>query len=309
MNGPTDIYLAAPRGFCAGVKRAVDIVENALRDYGAPVFVRHEIVHNRHVVENLRRKGAVFIENLEEIKDKTRPVVFSAHGAAREVYEQAAALGLKVLDATCPLVARVHRQIRKFEEEGRRIIVIGKKEHPEIIGTTGQLNHPDRALVIGSRTEAENLPPFDGKTGVVTQTTLETGAVNDVIAILKNKMPQLETQTVSDICYATTHRQSAVREIAGRCDAVVIIGSQNSSNSRHLKETALKNGVKNVWLIDDVSELPFAELKNVQKLGISAGASAPEHLVQELLSALQKHYANLKIHDIIVAEEHIEFKS
>lgn len=310
MAGLCDIYLAVPRGFCAGVKRAISLVEKALEDYGAPVYVRHEIVHNRHVVENLRRRGVVFIEDFDEIKDDRRPVILSAHGVPKAVEMEAARRKLTVIDATCPLVAKVHRQIRKLAEEGREIVVIGKKEHPEIIGTVGQVDCQDRVHIINSVNEALTLNlPSGCKAGVVTQTTLAVDDAEYITACLRRKFNELAEQKGSDICYATTFRQMAVREIAAKADGIIVIGSKNSSNSKHLQQTALQNGAAKAWLIDDADELPWPELENLNSLGISAGASAPEYLVDEVIAELKKHYKNLKIHDIIVAEENIEFKN
>lgn len=241
MAGLCDIYLAVPRGFCAGVKRAISLVEKALKDYGAPVYVRHEIVHNRHVVENLRRRGVVFVEDFDEIKDDSRPVILSAHGVPKAVETEAARRKLTVIDATCPLVAKVHRQIRKLAEEGREIVVIGKKEHPEIIGTVGQVDCQDRVHIINSVNEALTLNlPSGCKAGVVTQTTLAVDDAEYITACLHRKFNELAEQKGSDICYATTFRQKAVREIAAKADGVIVIGSKNSSNSKHLQQTALQ---------------------------------------------------------------------
>lgn len=304
-----EIYLAAPRGFCAGVKRAIALAEKALHDFGAPVYVRHEIVHNKHVVESLRQRGVIFIEELDEIQDATRPIIVSAHGAPRRVYDEAAKRGLKLVDATCPLVEKVHRQICRLEEQGAEILIVGKKEHAEIIGTAGQVKAPEKVQIINSINDAANLKIEAGKNyGVVTQTTLSTDEAAFIIAEIRRQLPNLITQDKNDICYATTHRQAAVRELSKICDGVIIIGSANSSNSKHLKETALQNGVKKAWLIDDAGEMPWKELEGIKKLGISAGASAPEHLVTELCEALCQRYKNLKIQDVIVAEEKTTFK-
>ena len=310
MAGLCDIYLAVPRGFCAGVKRAISLVEKALEDYGAPVYVRHEIVHNRHVVENLRQRGVVFIEDFDEIKDDSRPVILSAHGVPKAVETEAARRKLTVIDATCPLVAKVHRQIRKLAEEGREIVVIGKK-------SIRKLSEPSVRLIV--RTGFTSLIPLmkpltlnlpsGCKAGVVTQTTLAVDDAEYITACLRRKFNELAEQKGSDICYATTFRQKAVREIAAKADGVIVIGSKNSSNSKHLQQTALQNGAAKAWLIDDADELPWPELENLNSLGISAGASAPEYLVDEVIAELKKHYKNLKIHDIIVAEENIEFKN
>lgn len=304
-----DIYLASPRGFCAGVKRAVAIVEKTLHQYGAPVFVRHEIVHNKYVVENLKQKGAVFIEELSEINDNSRPVIISAHGAPQKVFKEAEQLNLKAIDATCPLVKRVHQQIKRLDKKGCEIIVIGKKEHAEIIGTTGQIANQDKIHIINSLNEAENLQlPQQAKTGVVTQTTLAAEDTDEIIALLQCKFPSLETLSNNDICYATTHRQAAVKELAKECEAIIVIGSKNSSNSKHLKEIALRFGAAKAFLIDDATELDWKEIINLQQIGISAGASAPEYLVEELINEFKRRYDIINIHNVIVAEEQVNFK-
>ena len=297
MNERTlDVYLAEPRGFCTGVRRAVGIVEEALKQYGAPVFVRHEIVHNKFVIENLRAKGAVFIDELAEVPD----------GVGRNVSEEAERRGLTVLDATCPLVAKVHRQIARLEEDGAEIVVIGKKNHPEIIGTVGQLKHPEKAHVICSAAEAEQLALAEDTTvGFVTQTTLSVDDTAEIIGILRKKFKNLLAMSRSDICFATTNRQGAVKALASKTAVVVIIGSANSSNSRQLRETALKNGAAKAFLIDDAAELDFAEIGG--SLGISAGASAPEELVEGLLAELKKHYDKIKIHHVNSVKEKDRF--
>lgn len=309
MFAELDIYLAAPRGFCGGVHRAVGIVEQALKKYGTPLYVRHEIVHNKHVVDKLRRQGVVFIESFSEITDKSRPVIISAHGAPRQVYQEADALGLKLIDATCPLVEKVHKKIIRLAQEGKNIAVIGKAAHPEIIGTTGQLESADKCRVVSTAQEAENIC-FDDNAplGIVTQTTLSTAEVAEISAVLQRRFGNPDTLSQNDTCYATTHRQNAVRELAKHAEAIVVVGSKNSSNSRQLQKIALASGISKAYLIDDVSEMPWNELQNVRRLGLSAGASAPEELVSEIIDELKKRYKNLKIHDIIVAEENVRFK-
>lgn len=300
-----DVYLAEPRGFCTGVRRAVSIVEEALKQYGAPVFVRHEIVHNKFVIESLQAKGAVFIDELSEVPDG-RPVVFSAHGVGRNVVDEASYRNLTVLDATCPLVAKVHRQIIRLEEDGTNIIVIGKKNHPEIIGTVGQLKNPEKAHIICSVEEAEQLLiPEDEAIGFVTQTTLSVDDTAEIIAILRKRFKRLSAMSQSDICFATTNRQSAVKELATKASVIVVIGSANSSNSRHLKKTALKSGAKKAFLIDSADELDFSEIGN--SIGISAGASAPEELVENLLTELEKHYDKINIHHVNSVKEKNRF--
>lgn len=310
MTKELNIYLANPRGFCAGVKRAISLVEEALQKHGEPVYVRHEIVHNKHVVDNLRQKGAIFIEEFDEIKDSSRPVVLSAHGVEKAVIREADRRGLQIIDATCPLVSKVHKQIQKLDAMGMEIVVIGKKEHPEIIGTVGQLDNLRHVHIINSIEQAQNLKlPQNKKIGTITQTTLAIDEAQAIIKELTRRFGELATLDKNDICYATTHRQKAIKELAAKTPNIIVIGSKNSSNSKHLKESALQHGAKQAWLIDDVSEVDWQALKNIESLGISAGASAPEYLVEDLLKALETHYEKIKIQNVIVAVEKIEFKS
>ena len=304
-----DVFLAEPRGFCAGVIRAVSIVREALRKYGAPVYVRHEIVHNKHVIAELEKAGAVFIEDLNEIQDLNRPVIFSAHGVSLSVTEEAKRRGLTVIDATCPLVSRVHQQIRKYADRKLPVIVIGKAGHPEIIGTAGQLPDGYPLRIISSKAEAETLDfSADEEIGMVTQTTLSVDDTAEITAYLQKRFSKLVAMKAGDICYATTNRQKAVKALAQKTDTVIIIGSANSSNSRQLKETALKAGAAEALLIDDAGDLDWKKLENCAKLGISAGASAPEYLVEGLLDNLRRHYDKIKIHKLIIAEEKVSFK-
>lgn len=304
MTSLSDIYLASPRGFCSGVRRAVKLVEQALRDYGAPIYVRHEIVHNRHVVESLRQQGVVFIEKLSEAAERGRPVIISAHGAPKSVYLEAEKLGLRLIDATCPLVEKVHKKIVRLAQEGKNIVVIGKAGHPEIIGTVGQLDDVSRCQTIVTPQEAESLKFEDeAPIGMVTQTTLSVADVAEITDILRRRFGQIEALAQSDTCYATTHRQAAIRELVKHAAAIVVVGSKNSSNSRQLQKIAVQAGAAKAFLIDDVSEMPWDELADIRTLGISAGASAPEELVAQIVGELKKRYANLKIHDIIVADE------
>lgn len=303
-----DIYLAEPRGFCAGVRRAIFMVENALAQYGAPVYVRHEIVHNKHVIADLTAKGAVFIEELDEA-DSHRPVIFSAHGISQKVAEEAVARGLTTIDATCPLVEKVHREVRRFQDENIEIIVIGKQNHPEIIGTVGQVSPERKVHIIYTLEEARKLDiPSEARVGFVTQTTLSIDDTQEIIAYLKQRFPHICGLPKADICYATTNRQTAVKELIKSTPNIVILGSKNSSNSRHLKETALKNGAQRAWLVDDWRELDWAEIDGLDSLGISAGASAPEYLVEELLTELARRYDNINKHRVIIAEESVNFK-
>lgn len=309
MTVETKIYLAQPRGFCAGVRRAITIVEEALAKFGAPVYVRHEIVHNKHVIENLKAKGAVFIDDFNEITDKSRPVIFSAHGVSKAIETEALRLGLKTIDATCPLVSKVHQHIQSLENEGREIIVIGKKNHVEITGTVGQISHLEKVHIINSLEEAQNLElNSQHAAGFVTQTTLSVDDTRDIIACLKTRFPSIEAMKKDDICFATTNRQKAVKEMAKQAKTIIVIGSKNSSNSKQLKETALKTGANQAFLIDDAGELDFSTIEPGTSLGITAGASAPEYLVEDLLYQLQAHYDNIKIIDVIVEQEKISFK-
>ena len=305
-----DLYLAQPRGFCGGVRRAINLVEQALQKYGAPVSVRHEIVHSKHVVDSLRRRGVVFVEDFSEVRDCRRPVIISAHGAPADVYRKAEDLGLKLIDATCPLVEKVHKKIRRLAENGQNIVIIGKADHPEIIGTAGQIGSYPNCRIIRSTKEAEALDfSVNAPLGIVTQTTLSIEDVVQISAILRQRFHNTDTLSGSDTCYATTYRQAAVREVVRHTSIMIVVGSKNSSNSRQLQKIALEAGAKQAYLIDDVSEMPWDMLEGQTSIGLSAGASAPEELVGEIINALKKHYANLKIHDIIVAVENVKFKS
>ena len=309
MSENLTVYIAEPRGFCAGVRRAIEIVEQALRDYGAPVYVRHEIVHNKHVIEDLKNKGMIFIDELAQMQDQSRPLIFSAHGVPQSVVDETDKLGIKTIDATCPLVAKVHNQIKKLYNEDMEIIVIGKKNHVEIIGTVGQIPSSNKLHIINSKEDIEalNINP-ESKVGFVTQTTLSVDDTKEIVAALKQKFPSISAMRKDDICFATTNRQKAVKEMAKVADLIIVIGSKNSSNSKQLKEVALKNGAKNAVLIDDASELDWALLKEYQTIGITAGASAPEYLVQDLLNQLKSRYDNIKIMDVKVEYEKVNFK-
>ena len=309
MSENLTVYIAEPRGFCAGVRRAIEIVEQALRDYGAPVYVRHEIVHNKHVIEDLKNKGMIFIDELAQMQDQSRPLIFSAHGVPQSVVDETDKLGIKTIDATCPLVAKVHNQIKKLYDEDMEIIVIGKKNHVEIIGTVGQIPSSNKLHIINSKEDIEalNINP-ESKVGFVTQTTLSVDDTKEIVAALKQKFPSISAMRKDDICFATTNRQKAIKEMAKVADLIIVIGSKNSSNSKQLKEVALKNGAKNAVLIDDASELDWALLKEYQTIGITAGASAPEYLVQDLLDQLKSRYDNIKIMDVKVEYEKVNFK-
>lgn len=283
-----DLLIAAPRGFCAGVDRAIHIVELAIEKYGAPVYVRHEIVHNKYVVDSLRAKGAIFVEELEEVPDGV-PVVFSAHGVPKSVPVEAETRGLAYLDATCPLVSKVHRQAERLVEQNRHIIFVGHAGHPEVIGTFGQV--PDGAMTLVETAEdAESIEVADpGNIAFLTQTTLSVDDTADIVAVLQRRFPEIKAPRGEDICYATSNRQAAVKAIADHCDAMLVIGATNSSNSLRLVEVAERQGIP-ARLIQRASDLDLEWLAGVRTLGITAGASAPEILVRELVSRLAEHY-------------------
>ena len=308
MKKNLKIYLASPRGFCAGVKRAIDIVEKSLTKYGKPVYVRHEIVHNKQVVENLKKKGAVFIEELSDIKDNTRPVIFSAHGVPKSVPEEAKQKQLSFVDATCPLVSKVHRESEQLFKKGYDIILIGHNNHPEVIGTMGQLPKGSIKLVetVNDASLLDN-KNFSKPVAYITQTTLSVDDTAEIISKLKEKFPNIKQPIKEDICYATTNRQLAVKKIAPKCDMFFVIGSRNSSNSVRLVEVAKKAGCKNSMLMYFEKEIPMKELKNSNIIGISSGASAPEQLVQNLLNEVKKD-REITIEEVIVAEEKVVFK-
>jgi len=302
------IYLASPRGFCAGVKRAIDIVEKSIAKYGKPVYVRHEIVHNKQVVEDLKKKGAVFVEELSDIKDNTRPVIFSAHGVPKSVPEEAEQKKLSFVDATCPLVSKVHRESEQLFKKGYDIILIGHKNHPEVIGTMGQLPKGSIKLVEtvndASLLDDKN---FSKPLAYITQTTLSVDDTAEIISKLKERFPNIKQPIKEDICYATTNRQLAVKNIAPKCDMFFVIGSRNSSNSVRLVEVAKKAGCENSMLMHFEKEIPTEKLKNSEVIGISSGASAPEQLVQNLLNEVKKE-REVTIEEVVVAEEKVIFK-
>ena len=304
---PLMILLAAPRGFCAGVDRAIQIVELALQRFGAPVYVRHEIVHNRTVVEELRAKGAVFVEELDEIPDTGAPVVFSAHGVAKSVPETAARRNMFHLDATCPLVSKVHVQVEQQFGRGLETLLIGHAGHPEVVGTMGQL--PDGAVkLIETAADAEGFVPRDPeKLAYVTQTTLSVDDTRDIIAILQRRFPTIAAPRKNDICYATSNRQDAVKAIAPRADALLVVGAPNSSNSVRLVEVAQKAGCANAMLVQTLRDIPWERLTNLRTLGLTAGASAPEHLIQEIIAAMRDIY-DVSVETITMATENVTFK-
>jgi 4-hydroxy-3-methylbut-2-enyl diphosphate reductase len=308
MKKELKIYLASPRGFCAGVKRAIEIVEKAINKYGAPVYVRHEIVHNKQVVDELKEKGAIFVDELSDVKDNSRPVIFSAHGVPKSVPDEANLKNLSYVDATCPLVSKVHRESEQLYKKGYEIFLIGHKNHPEVIGTMGQLPNGSIKLV-ETKSDVENLKTdtFNKPLAYITQTTLSVDDTAEIINSLKKKFPEIKGPIKEDICYATTNRQSAVKEIASKCDLFFVVGSRNSSNSVRLVEVAKKAGCKNSQLMHSEKEIPFNEIDNSDTIGISSGASAPEKLVQALLNNIKKD-RNVSIEEVVVAEEKVVFK-
>ena len=300
------ILLAAPRGFCAGVDRAIEIVKKSIDKYGAPVYVRHEIVHNKHVVESLKKIGAVFVEELSEIEDKTRPVIFSAHGVPKSVPNEAENLKMTYVDATCPLVSKVHREAENLHKSGNHIILIGHKNHPEVIGTIGQL--PKGSIdLIESIDDIKKYENDKNNLAYVTQTTLSVDDTRDIIKSLKEKFPNIREPQKEDICYATTNRQSAVKNIAKLCEMFFVIGSRNSSNSVRLVEVAKNSGCEKSTLIHSESVAPFEEIDKCSIIGISSGASAPEVLVDNFISSLKGKY-EVEIEEVEIIKEDIVFK-
>jgi len=303
------ILLSAPRGFCAGVDRAIQIVEQALEKYGAPVYVRHEIVHNKFVVNNLRDKGAIFIEELHEIpaNHTDRPVIFSAHGVPKSVPENAGDLNLFYIDATCPLVSKVHREAERYYANGDHIILIGHAGHPEVAGTMGQLPVGAVTLVETLADVAQLNLTDKNSLAYATQTTLSLDDTADIIAALRAKYPSIKTPHKEDICYATTNRQEAVKAIATMADAMLVIGAPNSSNSNRLVEVALNYGCHKVMLIQRATDIDWLWLDNVRILGLTAGASAPEILVREVIEACSARF-DVKTREVSIREENITFK-
>lgn len=301
-----NILLCAPRGFCAGVDRAIQIVELALEKYGAPVYVRHAIVHNKYVVEGLKAKGAVFVEELDEIPETEAPVVFSAHGVPKSVPADAKARNMFFLDATCPLVSKVHVEASRHHEEGHEIVLIGHAGHPEVIGTMGQL--PAGAVTLIETVEDANaFTPKDPETlAFVTQTTLSVDDTREIVAALKARFPAINGPHKEDICYATTNRQEAIKAVAPLVDAMIVVGSPHSSNSQRLVEVALRNGCKVATLVDRASEIDWSLYGDITSLGVSAGASAPESLVEEVIDAFAACY-DVTVETKTTAEENIAF--
>ena len=306
-NKEIKILLAAPRGFCAGVERAIEIVKKSIAKYGAPVYVRHEIVHNTHVVNSLKKIGAIFVEELNEVVDKSRPVIFSAHGVPKSVPAQAEGYKMEYIDATCPLVSRVHREAENLHKADYHIVLIGHINHPEVIGTMGQL--PKGSIdLIQNEEDVKNYTLNPGKKiAYVTQTTLSVDDTKNIIAELKHKYPKIREPFKEDICYATTNRQSAVKNIAKNCDMFFVLGSRNSSNSVRLVEVAQQSGCSNSELIHSESEIPFDKIKNCTTIGVSSGASAPEILVENFINKIKTKF-NVKINEIEIVKENIVFK-
>ena len=305
-NKELKILLSAPRGFCAGVERAIEIVEKSILKYGAPVYVRHEIVHNKFVVDDLKSKGAIFVEELEEIEDKSRPVIFSAHGVPKKIPEDAKGYNMTYVDATCPLVSKVHREAENLHRAGYHLILIGHQNHPEVIGTMGQL--PKGSIdLIQNENDAKKYNTKNKKISYVTQTTLSVDDTKDIIKILKDRFPNIKEPAKEDICYATTNRQMAVKNIAKECDLFFVIGSRNSSNSVRLVEVAKKSGCSNSQLIHSQSKIPFDLIENSNTIGISSGASAPEVLVDNFIKELKNRFT-VSIDEVEIIKENVVFK-
>ena len=306
-NKNLKIFLAAPRGFCAGVDRAIEIVKKSIDKYGPPVYVRHEIVHNKYVVDNLKKIGAIFVEELGEIKDKTRPVIFSAHGVPKSVPKEASNLNMTYVDATCPLVSKVHREAENLNKNDSHILLIGHKNHPEVIGTMGQLPQESIELIENVESAKKYSKKNDKKLAYITQTTLSVDDTKEIINVLKTKFPEINEPKKEDICYATTNRQAAVKEIAKKCEMFFVIGSRNSSNSVRLVEVAKNNGCNKSELIHFDSKVPFDKIANCKTVGISSGASAPEILVEKFIKELKKEFT-IEIEEVEMIKENIIFK-
>ena len=308
MTNEVKILLASPRGFCAGVDRAIEIVEKTLKKFGSPVYVRHEIVHNKQVVENLKRLGAIFIEELSEVKDNSRPVIFSAHGVPKSVPKEAENKKMFYIDATCPLVTKVHKESERHYKNGYQVILVGHKGHPEVIGTMGQL--PEGSIrLIETEDDAKKLKTdeFNKPIAYVTQTTLSVDDTKNIIEILKKKFPNIKSSIKEDICYATTNRQNSVKKIAPSCDLFFVIGSENSSNSKRLVEVAIKSGCNKSVLFDFSNELPINQIIKSKIIGLTSGASAPEKLIQNFISEVKKH-CDVSVEEIITTKEKVTFK-
>jgi len=301
------ILLAAPRGFCAGVERAIEIVKKSIDKYGAPVYVRHEIVHNKNVVDGLKKIGAIFVEEIHEIKDKSRPVIFSAHGVPKKVPVEAKNFKMEYIDATCPLVSKVHREAENLNKNGLQILLIGHKNHPEVIGTMGQIPEGEIDLIENIDDVNNYQNKSQKKLAFVTQTTLSVDDTIEIISALKKKFPEIKEPKKEDICYATTNRQAAVKKIAKSCDMFFVIGSSNSSNSVRLVKVAKNSGCINSRLIHSESTIPFDEIEKYETIGVSSGASAPEILVDNFVNNLKKQFT-VVIEEVEIVKENIIFK-
>jgi len=307
MTNKINIYLASPRGFCAGVDRAIEIVKKTIKKYGSPIYVRHEIVHNKNVVEDLKKQGVIFVEKLDEIKDKDRPVIFSAHGVPKSVPESAKLKKIFFIDATCPLVSKVHREAEQLNKNGFQILLIGHANHPEVIGTMGQLPKGSVHLLETKDDAALYKNNEKKKLSYITQTTLSIDDTEEIIRILKKRFPDIVSPKREDICYATTNRQLAVKKIAPMCDIIFVIGSKNSSNSLRLVEVAKKSGCKNTFLLESKKESKIKDILKYKNVGITSGASAPEGLVFDLINHIKKN-TNVEVKEIEVAQEKVSFK-
>ena len=306
MSKELNIYLAGPRGFCAGVDRAIEMVKEALKKYGQPVYVRHEIVHNKYVVENLKSEGAVFIEELNEIKDKSRPVIFSAHGVPKSVPQEALDLNLLYFDATCPLVSKIHKEVEIFDRKQLPVILIGHRNHPEVIGTMGQTK--SEIFLVETVEDVIKLPlNKDEKIAYVTQTTLSVDDTKDIVTEVKKRFNNVIEPKKNDICYATTNRQEAVKKIASNCDYFLVIGASNSSNSLRLVEVARNYGSKKAILVEDVDSLNLNIFEDSENIGITASASSPEILVKKLIDKLKDNFS-IKINESHYQKENVYFK-
>jgi len=301
------VLLAGPRGFCAGVDRAIKIVEEALKRHGAPVYVRHEIVHNRFVVEALERQGAVFVEELSEVPDDGQPVIFSAHGVPKSVPAEAAGRAMSFFDATCPLVSKVHREAERHHERGRHLLLIGHARHPEVVGTMGQLPEGAMTLVEDAAAARRVVPPPGAALAYTTQTTLSVDDTADIIEILRDRFPAIDGPAKEDICYATTNRQAAVKAVAARSELVIVVGAPNSSNSVRLREVAERSGAPRADMTQRGAELDPAIADGCTTIGVTAGASAPELLVQEVLERLRERFA-VSVEEVTVAVEDVIFR-
>ena len=303
---PLKVLLCSPRGFCAGVVRAIETVEQALARFGAPVYVRHEIVHNRYVVESLKRKGAVFVEELDEIPDTRAPVIFSAHGVPKSIPAEAQKRNLFALDATCPLVTKVHREAQIHHKRGRQIVLIGHAGHPEVVGTIGQLPEGAITLVQSVAAVASFVPRDPANLAYATQTTLSVDDTAEIVAALKARFPEIHGPPKEDICYATTNRQEVVKKVAPLVDAMLVVGSPNSSNTQRLKEVAERAGCPRAALVERAEAIDWSMLESIESVAVTAGASAPEILVEEVIAALEQRYT-VDVETVTTADEDMFF--